>query len=367
MNKNLTRNILRVFLLLAIALSSGCGAVTAIPTSKPSQTPTVSSPTNTPQPIQPEGILIYSTGKGVFSFNLQKKEVNVISSSDKKQYHSVVIKNSIYVLRDTKGDGTQAEIFKMKLDGTDLEQLTFDGNKYGFEVSPNGDYLSYSLETNQLKLFDVANKTSQTIAQQDGYFYSSPSWSPDSSKFAYFSSMQLERPVGQLFLYSQENKFTKQFLPGMIIYTTSTTWSPNGENIILNIEYDPQTGTQGIFILNVNSNQLEQIADKATGNGFVFSPNGNMILYVDNLGQLVLFEQKNKSVKIIQKKIPEQQTLSDLLLWSPKGDYIGYITCPIENRFKCFFNIRTVDNKKISEFEFPAENWIQNIFWTQSN
>ena len=277
-------------------------------------------------------------------------------------------------MRDIKGDGSQAEIFRLARDGTNLEQLTFDGNKYGFEISPSGNYLAYSLETNQLKLFDVANKTSQTIAQQDGYTYSSQSWSPDNSKIAFFASpIQSKRPVGRLFLYTRQDKYAKQFLPGMMIYTTPPAWSPNGEDIILNIEYDLRTGTQGIFIFNVNTNNLEKIADKTTGNGFVWSPMGDMILYVDSNGQLNLFDLKNKSATLIQKEASGYYFQYDTLLWSPDGKYIGYISCSnrtiksgpyegISALDSCLFTIQDIDNGRNIEIEIPV-TFTSSISW----
>ena len=75
------------------------------------------------------------------------------------------------------------EVFKVNLDGTGLEQLTFDDNspdKSELSSSPNSEYLAFveSGDTSSIVLFDK-NQGDSRIIMQDGKFdYYQPTWSP---------------------------------------------------------------------------------------------------------------------------------------------------------------------------------------------
>jgi hypothetical protein len=248
MNKHLTQS-LKFFLLLVLTLSSGCGPVTAIPsptlTPAPSQTPTVTpSPTDTPEPIQPTGILIYSDKNNTYSLDLQNKKATVIIPKGNADFpYPILDDNVIYFLQRPNTGTTEQprQIFKVKLDGTELEQLTFEdsGDKSELSGSTYGKYLAYVErgDTSSIVLFDKTKKESRIIIQDNGFDFHRPSWSPDGKKFSFFrtpkddpyGSGSVAIPHGHLLVYSLEDEKIMDPIPEKESAIVEASWSPDGK------------------------------------------------------------------------------------------------------------------------------------------
>lgn len=368
MNKHNTQSILKLFLLIVIALSSGCGQSTVADSPTSTSVPTQAL-TNTETPVQtdtpvvvyPEGILIYSTKSGIFSFNLQTKESKVISNADKEQGRLFVVNNSIYMLRDISGKATQFEIFKMNLDGSNLIQLTSDGNKFSFAVSPNEDYIAYSPEINEVSLYDLKTGISQIAIEKSGYAFTVGTWSPDGGMFV-FSETELPPNIwGDNFLYTMNSKISTKLLPDelgieVLGYGSQPAWSPDGKRLVLNLTTDLQSGNPDVYILSVESNDLQKMAPSISGESFSWSPDGSMILFESrtNPRKLYLFNLNNGDLELIE------EDRVDFPLWSPDGNYFAYFTN--KSNAEWYLNIQNINTRKKLKIAFPdvalSAQWI---------
>lgn len=358
MNKYNTQSILKYFLLVVIALSSGCGQSTVI-----------DSPTSTPEPFQPKGIIICSTRHGIFSFDIESEKTNPIFSTDKDLYYSFVVRDSIYV---SMGDGISGDIFRMNIDGSNLEQLTFDGSSIHFSISPDGNYLAYGHNPNQLFVLDIKTKKSQLVYEKNGFSFILGPWSPDSKKF-FFTQRDLTPepslyPVSPAFLYTLEDKSTVEFLPAVIDFgfPSLPTWSPDGKKIALNkaAKYQPidESVDIGVNIVNTEKSNFQEIATDIVADQFKWSPNGNALAYASykEPNRLYLFNVTSKKTEIIY----EGQTSfwnANYQLWSPDSKYIAYFTNISDSPW--YLNIQGINNEESQTFEIiPAINgaiWIE--------
>src|SRR5258706_4069680 len=348
MNKHHTQSILKLFFLIVIALSSGCGQPTII-----------DSPTSTSQVIQPKGVMIYSDfeSKAIYSFDIQSKEAKRVSNIDLLVDYLVVNNQTIYALAEIQKDGNQTEIFKINLDGSKSEQLTFDGKKFSFTVSPNNLYLIYDLE-NSLILLNLEQKTSEIIAEKSGYLFTPKSWSPDGGRFIFTQELP-STPFDQVFLYTLKDKNLTELVPGRTGYLSDPSWSSTGKNIALNLTVDSQSNQPGIYILNVENGNIQNIEDNKVGEDFTWSPKGDMILYgIIGSERINLFDL-NKGITIVAKENPEFGR-SRPFLWSPDGQFIAYFTNPTNRQ--AILNIDGLKTGEHLEFEIPG-NTVSNAYW----
>lgn len=368
MNNYFKPNILIYLLLIVIALSSGCGQskVTDLPTltSVPTKTPTnigTPEPTGTPEVLYPDGILIYSNRNGIFSFNLQTKETKVISSIDQKQGRLTVINNTIYILRDISSNGSQYEIFRMDIDGGNLEQLTSDGNKFSFAVSPNENYIAYSPEINQLFMYDLKNEESQVVIEKEDFAFVAGSWSLDGKKLV-FSENRLPLGFGGAnFVYSFDDKSITKLLPNnigieVLGFASQPSWSPDGQKLVLNLTTDLQSGYPDVCIFSVENNDIQKIAIGMSGESFAWNSDGSMIMFESRTDprKLYLYNLNNKELVLI-----EEGEL-DFPMWSPEGDYFAYFTNKSETDW--YLNIQNANSEEKQKLEFPdavsSAQWI---------
>ena len=340
MNKYFTQNILKFVFLIASILSSGCGQSIAI-----------DSPTLTPEIPQPTGTIIYSTIHGIFSFDIESETTNTIFSTDKVIYYFFVVHGFIYV---SMGDyGVSGDIFKINLDGSDLERLTSDGDIFLFSVAPDNKHVAYSRPLNQLYLLDIQTKKSQLIFQKKDFDFILGPWSPEGKKFFFTQrGTAPERyPISPAFLYTLEDKTTVEFIPAVIDFGFSSipTWSPDGKSIVLNRETESQSGELGIYILNIETNSLQSVATDILADQFEWSPNGSMLVYTSRTEptRLYLFDVAKKETEIIY----DGQASCNYQLWSPDSNYIAYFSNISGS--PGYLNIQDVDGERKQTFESP--------------
>lgn len=174
------------------------------------------------------------------------------------------------------------EIFIMNADGTDVTQLTSqsgsqevapaispDGTKILFvSITSGGDHEIWSMDidgTVQTKLVDSANNDGalgpdlgpaglNVLGANVGFGISTPSWSPDGSRFAFTS----DRDGGDLDIFIADADGSN------VIQLTSSSsddydpfWLPNGEEIAFVSERDG--GVPQIFKINVSSKAVTQL------------------------------------------------------------------------------------------------------------
>lgn len=302
MKSRFVQNALRFILLIFIAFSSGCGQSTPVAsptlTPVPSQTPTetataIPNPTNTPEPIHPEGTIFYMVREPfqdtIYSVELKSQQTKVaLQFPDFSSYQ--ILGNSIYVtLLSEKSQ--RFEIFRTNLDGSGKEQLTTlsKGVTNIFEMDPTHHYLIYNDRYNNvqvsLRILDLQNKKSDIIAEPDKphdnveWFLAGP-WSPDGKKLIYYKDIS---PGGGdiciLFVYDVPEKKSIRLFPEGSSGCTAN-WSPNGKNIAFSsATFQPPI----VYVLNLESNTLKRFPIKPENPfgpyGLIWSLGGTKILF----------------------------------------------------------------------------------------
>lgn len=367
-----TKSVLLFFVLVSLALPSGCGQsiTTDSPTltPMPSQTPTAiatSNPTSIPNTPHPEGTLIFYNGS-VNALDLQTKTTEAIFNTQEPQYNPTLLNGSYYFLEDPTGDA-KYQVFRANLANPNVEQLTFDDNDiYYYAISPKETYIAYTVHSNSaIVLFDIKSNVSRVIAQTDDYDYtfSMLSWSPDGNNLVYFKSYYKSNG-GQLFLYSLEDQITTELLKERRIDFRMSEWSPNGKKLILTIG-NPNSYLSSIYVFDIDNNALDLVEQDAMAYAAEWSPDGNMILYLTD--QLELADLNNHSIQTIAEPTKDQ-TIMQNILWSPDGRYIGYITClwhivatgKPPQPSSCLFNMQDVITDTHWEIGIPAT---YSVFW----
>jgi Tol biopolymer transport system component len=351
MNKHNIQAILKWFLFMSIALSSGCTESTLF-----------ASPTSTPEAHHPKGKIIYSTVHSICWFDIESETTNIIFSTKNNLYYSFVVQDSIYF---SMGDvGVTGDIFKINLDGSDLEQLTFDEDNFLFSVSSNGDYLAYSDTLNHLFILDIQTKKSQLVFEKDDFGFILGPWSPDGKKFFFTERnfpLKSSRSVSPALLYSLEDKSTVEFLPAVIDFGFSSlpTWLPDGKSIALNMATESQSNDLGICILNIETKSTQEVALGILADKFEWSPNGSMLVYESRTEptRLYLFDIAKKETKIIYDG--QTSWYSNYQLWSPDSNYIAYFSIISGSPWQ--LNIHNIDSGEDKTFEVPPA--INGAIW----
>jgi Tol biopolymer transport system component len=341
MNKHLTHS-LKFFLLLILALSSGCGPVTAIPsptlTPAPPQTPTATvtpSPTNTPEPIHPDGTLIYSDSHHIYSVDLRTQETKTIFETDKLLGIAIIIKSQIYITTNTKSNENPylAEIIRLNLDGTNIEQLASNAEKYSSyylqSISPNEEYLVfYGART--MFILDTNTKSIQSIPEEDSHRLFSMMWSPDSKKIFFLDAVYssgwgqsrlLKYSVGTNKLETMLPKFPN---PNFILDPENPAsvaiWSPDKVKVLLNLSNNFSFLSKNVvqpylYIYNTTNQDLEQIELPGEASTVIWLRDGEKILlgiWDENQPSIFLLDTKSKELK----KIKDNEYIYDFS-WSP--------------------------------------------------
>jgi IPT/TIG domain/WD40-like Beta Propeller Repeat len=178
------------------------------------------------------------------------------------------------------------EIYTMNLDGSNLRQLTFNINTDARPAwSPNGNKIAYwSDESGHAEIYvinaDGSGKTQ--ITSSGGLDCYDPTWSPDGTRLAYVTwDMQ---GYGYLWIVSAsggtpEIAFSnKLFLPG------DTIWSPDGNEIALDLANDLTNFNEYFFIgnltngttVNVDIIDIEKYEDHYLG---AWAPDGKELIF----------------------------------------------------------------------------------------
>lgn len=331
----------------------------------PSQTPTATAilhPTNTPEKVQPQGTIIYSTVHSISSFDIESEETKTIFSTKKDIYYSFTVQDFIYI---SMGDyGVSGDLFRISLDGSDLERLTSDGDIFLFSVAPDNKYVAYSRPLNQLYLLDTQTKKSHLIFQKNDFNFILGPWSPEGRNFFFTQKGATPEPstypVSPAFLYSLDDKNTVEFIPAVIDFGFSSlpTWSPNGKNIAFNRATESQLSKLGIYILSVETSSLQTVATDILAEQFEWSPNGNMLVYSSATG-LRLFNVADKKTKIIYNG--QTSRYSNYNLWSPDNNYIAYFSNISGSPW--YLNIQDINNGEEQIFEVPPG--INGAIWLE--
>jgi TolB protein len=235
-----------------------------------------------------------------------------------------------WVVFDSDRDGDQ-EIYRMRYDGSEVTQLTFNTGVYDVspDWSPDGEQIAYVSNlsgvaeiyvmdadgSNQLKLTEIGNcwtpqwspdgtkiafrcrpddsnliftmnpdgseQTQITPPEISGY---DPYWSPDGNRIAFVST----RTDPGVYVIDADG--TDQALLFLMNGLGQMAWSPDGRWFALTKVVEPNYNLD-IFLYDLDAGTLIRLTTTTMAhNGIDWYPNGNYLIYSSNQDDLANFE-----------------------------------------------------------------------------
>lgn len=213
--------------------------------------------------IAPNGKRAIFAARGdLFNFPAENGNVyNLTKSNDIHDRNPVWSPDGRSVAFISDRTGTD-EIFVMNQDGSNVVQLTSDGNfyRYSLKWSPNSKYLLSSDNARNLYFIEVETKKQTKVTKSSSWVISDYSWSPDSKWIAYTSYVNAK--IGQVNLYSIEkgasypitdgfySAYGAEFSPGgkFLFYIADKTFNPSFGNFEYNFQYNNMSNVYGVTL-----------------------------------------------------------------------------------------------------------------------
>ena len=192
-----------------------------------------------------------------------------------------------------------------------MEWVTASDLKYWADHtwSPDSQQLVFSSNTNKRQLFLVTSSgTERRQLTNVSECARNPAWSPDGSKIAFESSQDFQRDL----LTISPDGSNQRYLIQNNNFNFGLAWSPRGDQIAFvshindSIPGLPGDGSQDVYLLDLESNQIEQLtySPKQFESRVVWSLDGSRIAFV-----VFDTESFNTSIDIFELNKKRQTTL----------------------------------------------------------
>ncbi len=206
-----------------------------------------------------------------------------------------------------------AGIFLINVDGTDKRFFYGGAGTYAPDFSPDGNWLAFSDYAQIFKIKLNGDSLTQLTFEGRNFF---PDWSADGKKIA----LDVTEPpeIRGIYIINTDG-LDKKMVPNTFT-GRFPDWSPDGSQLIY-IVY-PGTGPQ-IFVSDTNGNNQKQLTFlKDHDNRYpVFSPNGKKIAFSSMYYSAPVIYVMDSDGKNLKMLTPEG---GDEPVWSPDGRYIAY-------------------------------------------
>lgn len=251
----------------------GCSAPTAIPTATHTPTATTSqTPTQTKPPTP--------------TATATKPPTPTKTATPTATPHPLAgLPHQIVFVSDTDGD---AEIYKVNIDGTDLQNLTNNTLPDSFPaVSWDGQKIAFAAivaEAPSLFMMDIDGQNLVQLTDDDSQNIM-PTWSPDGQQIAFVSNRD-----GDLEIYVMD--VTRKSVRQITRNETEDVfpaWSPDGEWLAYSTSV---SGNPDIYIMRPDGSGLKQITRSGNYDGDTpsWSPDGQWLLFrSERVGNLELY------------------------------------------------------------------------------
>jgi TolB protein len=232
------------------------------------------------------------------------------------------------------------DIYVMKVDGTDLRQLTHesaderapswspDGGSIAYKSNIDGDYDIYVID------LQTGNRWKVTDNDCDDH---APVWSPDGRQFVFYSDCDGNR---EIFVIDADGGNRKQLTETSGVYNWFAVWSPDGRQIAFSSN---RNGKYQIHLMNVDGSNSRVLADGCLP---FFSPNGEHIVfsqYCLDGGNIWLMDADGSKARAITKA-PDDWNINPS--WSADGK-------------KIIFQLKKDQISEIWMMDVDGSNWVQ--------
>lgn len=264
------------------------------------------------------------------------------------------------------------EVWKIKADGSDAEQITFtDNNVLEFSSDRTGETILLTVQNElggrDLWLMDHGGEDQRLFLNCRQDLCSEPAWSTDGETIAYTREVYLDEEGGyqpaQVWTADTRSGQTAQLYQSDIAFGHSPSFSPDGKKLAT---YD--TLNNGIRILNLTSSQESIIPTVMPGSGD-WSPDGSKIIFTnlvaaENEPFVAVYTLDLETDEIQQVlSMGEGDTDFSQPRWSPDGDRVAVSLRPVNSNISKTLWILRLDgsfSRQISDdfsATFTAYQW----------
>jgi Tol biopolymer transport system component len=243
----------------------------------------------------------------------------------------VPVKESLPILRDNGmilfssiRNGTSAELYVMKPDGTNTTQVTSSADALDSQAkwSPEGDKIAYVSTRGGLHELVVINSngTGYTVVHQNSAPFAGLDWSPEGDKLVFSKGDPYHRYV---YVVNADGSGLKRLTETDTI-DSYPSWSPDGGKIAYARDFGE--GNFEIYVMNKDGTNQKKITNNPASDNYpAWSPEGDQIAFVTNRDgndEIYVMSAEGKAAKNLSNN-----TAVDLYPnWSPDGSRLIFVS-----------------------------------------
>ncbi|MBC7223061.1 MAG: PD40 domain-containing protein [Anaerolineae bacterium] len=188
-------------------------------------------------------------------------------------------------------------------------------------ISPDGQFLAYrswQADDRGLRVMDLAGTEKRRVTDrlEDGL----PAWAPDGSVLALSSRRENDR-IDRIYTVSphggEARALSRDFQP---VYGLDPAWLPDGR-----IVYKAIHGATGLYLMNPDGSNAQQLAADASATSPAVSPDGSAIAFMsqrDGNWEIYIIGADGSGLR----RLTNDPAQDGLPAWSPDGGWIAFVS-----------------------------------------
>ena len=219
-------------------------------------------------------------------------------------------------------------IYFINPDGTN-KRLFLSGLCYYPDWSPDGEWIVFSNGAQIWKIKVTGDSLTQLTFEGRNFY---PDWSPDGKKIAYDSNFRNPWGANVIWVMDSDGNNKKDISQHGVGEWRIPDWSPDGAKIVHQRYVETPNGTPEIVVMDKNGNNFIRLTNNLSLDSYpVYSPDGKKIAFSSSPGYRADIPPDIPQIWIMNsdgsglKKLTEEG--GDMPCWSPDGQRIAYVNC----------------------------------------